>query len=197
MTAEIRAFWTDDYDRTNASDGVSRFGFYLRDRAHEFRYNDQDDPAWFATRAFEIAQSPIMSPPYVHNHPRIVGSDSDSDEDGRRGWRVNVVAPLPDEVFRALPTTGWRGWEQNGTPSKRWWCEPYDLKEIQVLTGITVRIPLPPNGELPKPVYHRRFGPDVDVAKCAIRVLVAHFNAVLQQVLAPLERPEFARGRYT
>ena len=34
MTSELLVCWIDlDYDRTNASDGVSRYGAYVRDHA--------------------------------------------------------------------------------------------------------------------------------------------------------------------
>ena len=72
-TAAGLVCWVDaDWDYTNASDGISRYGAYLRGHAEEFQsWHGEDldgittDPGEFAAAAFRVACGPIMSPGYV------------------------------------------------------------------------------------------------------------------------------------
>jgi len=78
MTAELLVCWIDhDHDRNNASDGVSRYGAYLRDHAHLFDPWQEApgevtrDPVEFAIAAFQVATGPIMAPGFVRRHGRV------------------------------------------------------------------------------------------------------------------------------
>jgi hypothetical protein len=69
MTNELLVCWIDhDYDRASASDGVSRYGAYVRDAARLFDpWQDAadgvtTDPVEFAIAAFWVATGPIMGP---------------------------------------------------------------------------------------------------------------------------------------
>src|SRR5439155_18706313 len=64
------------YDREYASDRVSRYGAYLRDRAWWWADDDpQSDLGYLAARTaarcWEIANGPIVAPGLVSLHPRI------------------------------------------------------------------------------------------------------------------------------
>ena len=70
-----KIFWIDhEHDRDAASDGASRYGFYLRDRRDWFEdCLDCGEPqtARFAATAWRIATGPVMSPGYVRCHRRV------------------------------------------------------------------------------------------------------------------------------
>src|SRR6266540_365744 len=80
MTAQpLRVCWVDeDWDRSCASDNVSRYGAYLRshtelfDPWREATDGITEDPGEFAIAAFQVACGPIMSPGYVCWHPRVL-----------------------------------------------------------------------------------------------------------------------------
>ncbi|GAA2755886.1 hypothetical protein [Actinopolymorpha rutila] len=108
--------WVDEaYDRDYASDGVSRYGAYLRSRAHLF---DDDgaplDAVSFAGIAWQIACAPVMSPGFVHTadtigRVRCRGSEESSEEliaemDARLGWPARLARPR---------LSGWRDWERD------------------------------------------------------------------------------------
>src|SRR6266540_539516 len=80
-TAAGQVCWIDiDWDRSRASDGVSRYGAYLRTHTELFEpWQDEDahggvtpDAGEFAVAAFRVATGPIMSPGYVRWHPRVL-----------------------------------------------------------------------------------------------------------------------------
>src|SRR6266545_2288908 len=78
-TTPLRVCWVDeDWDRSNASDRVSRYGAYLRghselfDPWREATGGITQDPGEFAIAALQVACGPIMSPGYVHWHPRVL-----------------------------------------------------------------------------------------------------------------------------
>jgi hypothetical protein len=175
--------WLDErYDTRYASDGESRYGAYLRQAAH--RFVDLDEPirdaGLFAATAFEIGCSPIMSPPYVHTHPRAVSVVPHGDEDGRRALTVMLAIEVPTDTQVLLPR-GWRGWQHPREDEH--WYEPWDNDRPAVTTTLTVRVPFPPTTVLPEPVYDRRGNPDVSTAKDAVRALAGHTNAQLAGVL--------------
>lgn len=110
-----KPFWIDlDHDYERASDGRSRYGAYIRERAGWFTDIGTHQPtAEFAALAWRIATSPIMSPPLVHAHPRIISAVlSRSNYDGSLCAAVSVVAPLPQQLHRLRPADGgyFRDW---------------------------------------------------------------------------------------
>src|SRR6266571_3671497 len=100
-----RVCWVDeDWDRTNASDRVSRYGAYLRSQTELFdpwreaTGGITEDPGEFAIAAFQVACGPIMSPGYVCWHPRVldhhVGYGDDPDPT-RLICQVTLASFLP------------------------------------------------------------------------------------------------------
>ena len=87
MSQTLTAFWVDrDYDREQASDGISRYGAYLRDTAFE-PWTDDDQEVEWAVFAWRRATSPVMSPGYIRCHPRVLAARLE-----RSGWDGNLVA---------------------------------------------------------------------------------------------------------
>lgn len=105
-------FWLDwPYDRDNADTGTkSRYGNYLRQDAKWFTLIDFDEPATaFAATAWRIATGPIMSPPLVRRHERILGVTLQRSQwDGGMLAAVNLASHCPVVLANAKPTTG--GW---------------------------------------------------------------------------------------
>jgi len=62
MNTEPTPFWVDrDYDCAHASDGISRYGAYLRDATFE-PWTDHDQAVEWAAFAWRRATGPVMSP---------------------------------------------------------------------------------------------------------------------------------------
>jgi hypothetical protein len=102
MTAALlRVCWVDrGYDRAAASDGVSRYGAYLADKAGLFDPWDAApdgitrDPVEFAIAAFTVATGPIMAPGYVRWHGRVRNHGATwSEHDGRLVLSVTLAVP--------------------------------------------------------------------------------------------------------
>jgi hypothetical protein len=103
MNTAAAAFWVDrDYDRSHASDGISRYGAYLRD-ASFVPWTDNDQAVEWAVFAWERATGPVMSPGYVRYHLRVLAARL-----GRSGWDGSLVAGVnlgslwPEEIKTTL-----------------------------------------------------------------------------------------------
>jgi hypothetical protein len=186
MTAELWVCWVDrEHDRAAASDGVSRYGAYLRDHAGLFDPWGEaaggvtGDPVEFAIVAFTVATGPIMSPGYLRWHGRVQGHDAGrSEHDGRLLLSVALAVPSPVRLG-----WDWRGWERDfhGT-----WREPDDHRPVG-LCRLELRWPVPTD-RLPTPGRPRRPGvPNLADAAGAVAVLVEQVNATVGPVLADLE----------
>jgi hypothetical protein len=113
------AFWLDrGYDLEHASDGISRYGAYLRDTAFE-PWTDDDQATEWAVFAWERATGPVMSPGYVRYHPRILAARLErSGWDGSLTANVSLVSDWPAQLTTALarsPRLGardahWQDW---------------------------------------------------------------------------------------
>jgi hypothetical protein len=187
-TRSGRVCWVDaDWDRARASDGVSRYGAYLRGHTELFDPWGEapngitQDPGEFAAAALRVATGPIMSPGYVRWHPRVldytVGHGGDP-EPGRLVCQVTVAISLP--VWLGSP---WWGWTQY---LGRDWCEPDDGRHA-ALASLALRWPLATSA-LPRPRPPATPGePNLRDATAAVAALVAAINATAGPVLATLE----------
>jgi hypothetical protein len=103
MSRAPTAFWVDqDYDRAHASDGISRYGAYLRDVAFE-PWTDNDQAVEWAAFAWRRATGPVMSPGYVRYHPRVLAARLErSGWDGSLAAGVNLVSFWPEEIKAPL-----------------------------------------------------------------------------------------------
>ena len=139
--------WIDhEHDRASASDGVSRYGVYLRQRAAWFR--DIDTPKEFAATAWRVATGPVMSPGLVCMRPDLGGVTLGFDEGGEGILRATVRVPLPYHRVRGAsdrlryPIGDWhteRTWNPDGTRYE----EPRASREhAAVLVTAAVLIPV-------------------------------------------------------
>ncbi len=176
----------DAYDLEFASDRRSRFGAYLAQDSRRFRSWEgalTSSAVEFAAVAFGIATVPVMSPPYVSTHPRVVYAAARWDEDGHCGLVLELAAPMAATLAARLPpqVSGWGRDCESGR-----FFPPEDNDQLAVYTRVTVRVPFP-IGALPDPVYTDTGTADVATTKRALRALVDHANSLLAPVIATLD----------
>lgn len=183
------AFTVDDTtDHDVASDGLSRYGAYLRQKWALFHVDGpghpptQDD-VQFAVVAWTIARPPIMAPGYVSDHPRIQNATIHWDDDARAAVAVQIAVPAWPGAYR-IPSH-WRGW--TCPPAALRWTAPYDNDRPTVLTSLTVRIPVAAE-ELPTPRY-RSGAAETAAAKRAVMSLCEIVNTELAGVLTEIDTP--------
>ncbi|WP_157255128.1 hypothetical protein [Nonomuraea typhae] len=179
-----------DFDSTGASDGISRYGSYLRLNAHKFAYAFENaNAADFAAVAFEIATSPIMSPAYAEAHRRIITARLSAYSEHLIA-RVELVTGRP-EALRAPAFRGesrWYGWPTSADSfgARSYQPESDDIVERSyLLTSTTASFTLPAT-ELPLPA-----GPEDEIelhAMHAVEIVVGRLNEVLAPLLAALDR---------
>jgi hypothetical protein len=195
MTATpLRVCWVDeDWDRSNASDRVSRYGAYLRSHTELFDpWQDAptgitEDPGEFAIAAFRVASGPIMSPGYVCWHARVLDHTVSYGEDpnpDRLVLKVTLATSLP--MWLGSPWWSWTSY------MGRDWSEPDEAKHA-ALTRLELRWPLPIT-TLPHPHRPARPAqpnqPSLHDAKASVRALVEAINQTAGPVLAKLEGGE-------
>ncbi|MEU5322971.1 hypothetical protein AB0G67_40405 [Streptomyces sp. NPDC021056] len=102
MTAwhpELLVYVNDRYDQENASDRISRYGAYLRQRTDQFRdaWSDTpapiEDPGEFAVNAWRVATAPVMVPGYAQTRPDLHAVTLHRDEDDH-GLYADIHVPL-------------------------------------------------------------------------------------------------------
>lgn len=173
-TTRTAPFWVDDaYDRENASDGISRYGYYLRDRANEFEFCD--DAGDFAALAWKTATGPVMAPGYVRRGwPRIQQVSFGFHEDGLLA-RAEIDAPLPGALARLRGYSSWE-WENDN-----WW-EPTRFPAL--LTTVTALHVIP---RVRIPAVAEPTEPDTETAKIMVTALVVELNRALRPIMEALE----------
>ncbi|OLF07077.1 hypothetical protein [Actinophytocola xanthii] len=187
MAADQIFVLRDVYDLAHASDGRSRYGAYLAHNTGRFRDIDDipsSDPAAFAAAAFAIASRPIMSPPYVSTHPRVVFAAPSWDQDRPPGLSIDLATPMSASIADQLPT-GTAGWEHD--PRTGQYHPPDGDSRLAAYTRLTVRLPLPVE-LLPPPSYTATGIAEVETAKRAVRTISAHANSVLAHLIVALNR---------
>lgn len=181
------AFMTHDAsDRDHASNGDSRLGAYLAHYMHRFYNLDgalaslRDE---FAAAAFSIATTPVMSPPYVGTHPRVLLASAQWDENHRCGLVIDLATPTPASFADQLPSRT-RCWGHH-TATERF-CQPEDNDELAAYSQLTVRVPFEVE-LLPDPVYTAAGIADVVTVKRSLRALTTHANSVLTHLITHLD----------
>jgi hypothetical protein len=193
MSVAHAAFWVDrDHDREYASDGISRYGAYLRDAAFE-PWTDHDQAVEWAVFAWRCATGPVMSPGYVRYHPQVLAARLErSGWDGSLVAGVDLVSAWPEQLKTALA-----GGLRLGDRDARWQDWPtgyvggdaisyYEPSEADVaarpylLATVGLRFTVPSAG-LPEP-------PATSVAllgagQQAVAVVVAELNRIVVPVL--------------
>jgi hypothetical protein len=187
------AFWVDrDYDREYASDGISRYGAYLRDAAFE-PWTDHDQAVEWAVFAWRRATGPVMSPGYVRCHPGVLAARLErSSWDGSLVAGVDLVSSWPEQVEAALATglrlggrdaywqdwpTGYRGGE---TISYYQPSEADVAARPYLLATLSLRFTVPSAALAPPPANPVAL---LSAGQQAVAVVVAELNRVVGPVL--------------
>jgi len=189
------AFWIDhDYDREHASDGVSRYGAYVRGAVFEPQPGD-DGAAGLAEFAWRRGTGPVMSPGYVRRHPRIAVARLE-----RSGWDGSLLAmaglvigqPGP---LRYLPAgdgpATWRHWPADfsfGTGHDEW-REPGGEEVARgrhLLCTASLRFTVPATGLARPPAQP---GMPLLLAQCrdTVAALVRTLNTIVSLVIARID----------
>ena len=200
MAADAAAFWIDyDYDRENASDGVSRYGAYVRQssmlaESWDGTWDDaQVRQARFAEAAWATATTPVMSPGFVRRHPRVIDATVQFNAwDATLAGSVRLVAPWPHALASSRDwrrDEWWQDWPTE-TLGRTGWREPDEdelTRHAYLMTSAWLAFPLRvPAGLPPAPS-----GPDdcVEIAaREAVATLVRAMNAMVMPVIETLER---------
>lgn len=185
-------FWIDrEYDRENASDGVSRYGFYVRAASFE-SWTDDDRAVELAVFAWETATGPVMAPAYVRKHRRVLSARlARSDWDGSLLARVELVIPQPKPLrwMRSDEDRGmWRDWPVDTSPfgTRDRFYEPDNdelARDPYLLATASLRFTVP-SGDLPEP---HPDGADVDTCQQAVAVVVRNLNEIVGPVIQRIE----------
>jgi hypothetical protein len=195
-------FWIDyEYDREMASDGRSRFAAYVRravatpDWAECWNGTWDDDlvrAVHFASEAWRLATTPVMSPGYVRHHPRIRSARVEVNPwDASLAAAVEIIIPQPRQLAAARDSgdgSMWWDWRQESRCGERLYLEPddQDLSRCRYMLATTkLAFSLAADGIPPAPD-----GPGAwieDAAEHAAAALCSELRQVVGPVLAALE----------
>ena len=179
-------FTFDDIgDRDRASDGVSRYGAYLRRNVNRFDWDEPvtTDPAQFARAAWEVATCPIMAPPYLGwTAERIQEVTFTVSQAGALIAAVRVAVPRP-EALRVV--RGFGEWERGTGYERGYWPPEEDALALgpAMLTSTVLVWSIPPE-ELHIPQVAP--APLTDEAKASVRKLAVAVDKRLAPVLNAL-----------
>ena len=199
-------FWIEHrHDRMAASDGVSRYGVYVRQRISggfaEFWDGTYEDrlAERFAVLAWHTATGPVMAPPYADWRSPVlsarVGLDADSGSDGLIAT-VEIAAQWPGGLRDARGRAGgccWYSWKRERSHGgEEYFRAPYEdevargcyyaLTTLRLVFPVPVRLlPSAPDGS------HRR-GEVEERARGAVAALTGEMNRVTGPVVEILER---------
>jgi hypothetical protein len=203
MSAAPTAFWIDrDYDREQASDGISRYGAYLRDATFE-PWTDHDQAVEWAVFAWRRATGPVMSPGYVRFHPRVLSARLE-----RSGWDgsliagVSLVSAWPEQLTRALVRVVrlddrdvyWQDWPTEYRGDTTCYYEPSEADiaaRPYLLTTLSLQFTVP-SAALPQPPATP--AALLSAGQQAVAVVVAELNRIVVPVLAVGDTPAAGRA---
>lgn len=188
--------FNDADDRDRASDGVSRYGAYLRHNSALFNDWDADrvtgDPGGFAAAAWQVATSPIMAPPYLDWTAERVQSVTftGSEHGAALIARVQVAVPRPAAL---AGVRGFGDWDR-GDRWNRGYHTPADdalARRPAMLTSSLLLFHIP-TADLyaPTDTPDRLTAAD---AKASVKQLATLLHGHLTPVLAALDTPGVAR----
>lgn len=180
----------DAHDCERASDGVSRYGVYLRQNVSRFADWDDlvtTDPAMFARAAWQVATSPVMAPPYLDWTAERVQSVTPalSEHDESLIAQVQVAVPRPAALAEVRGFAEWA----RGNCRNPGYHTPYDdavARRPAMLTSTTLVFAIEP-GEL----YRPQDAPELTVrdAKRAVKRLAALLDERVAPIVAALDAP--------
>lgn len=187
-----------EYDRASASDGVSRYGRYIRSNARNFdsAFDENYDRAYraasFAEQAWRVATPPSMSPGYVRFHRRVQTANLEwNNADFSLVALVPLVTAWPKELIGPSDWKRgrrWRDWPQDGHGPEARFVNPSDeqLTAAPYLLPAAQAVFTVPMFELPAspPDDHTQL---LNIARDTVAHLVLHLNAVLEPLITRLE----------
>ncbi|TDC55591.1 hypothetical protein E1281_11700 [Actinomadura sp. KC345] len=194
-------FWVDeDYDRAQASDGVSRYGSYVRDRLNGSFAECWDgtfaEPSSrlveFASAAWRTATGPVMAPGYIRLHSRVLSAQLQrSHWDGSLIAAVSLVAPWPASLADSVEWRQgrcWRDWPTELRGDGYVFVDPTERDVtrhpfMQASLALTFSVPV---GGLPAAPQGPGDGVE-ERARRAVEGLVVELNRVVGPVLDVLE----------
>jgi hypothetical protein len=201
-----------DYDREYASDGISRYGAYLRDVTFE-PWTDCDQQVEWAVFAWRRATGPVMSPGYVRHHPRVLAARLErSAWDGGLVTDVALVSAWPEQLTGALvepvrlggreadwqgSQAYWQDWPTQylGSDITRY-HEPSEADvaaQPYLLTTLSLQFTMS-SAALPQPPATP--GAVLNAGQHAVAIVVAELNWIVSPVLgACLRHAASAEGR--
>jgi hypothetical protein len=204
MSPAPTAFWIDgDYDREQASDGISRYGAYLRDASFE-PWTDDDQAVEWAVFVWRRATGPVMSPGYVRYHPRVLAARLE-----RSGWDgsliagVSLVSAWPEQLTRALVRAVrlgdgdayWQDWPtEYRSGDTTCYYEPGEADVAArpyLLTTLSLQYTVP-SAALPEPPATS--AALLSAGQQAVAVVVAELNQIVGPVLAVGEKSAAGRA---
>lgn len=196
------AFWIDqEYNRDQASDGISRFGAYVRKSSAlaECWDGTWDDPGIrqvrFAAAAWSTATGPVMAPGYVRHHPRVLaGRVAYNAWDGTLNGLVRLVTPWPQPLARSCvwhsADSWWEDWPTQPYGGEAVYYRKPDEDEVAarryLMASVALIFPLSPKA-LPAALAGPRDDLE-DRAREAVRVLTSAMNGVVAPVIEILEQ---------
>ncbi|MDH6126897.1 hypothetical protein [Kitasatospora sp. GP82] len=147
FTHSTLAIADDFYDRARASDGTSRYGAYLAQNAHLLHdYGHPVTPAGFASAAWFIATSPVMSPGYVRTRPDLTAITVVSAGEDGLDIALRIDVPLHHGTLAHWParTLDWQT-DRNGWTDSTWKrvAEPDLTDRPALLVTATLLVPVP------------------------------------------------------
>jgi hypothetical protein len=199
-------FWINgEHDRLAASDGVSRYGVYVRQRipagfAECWDGTFETRPAErFAAMAWLTATTPVMAPPYADWRSPVLAAkaelDADGDSDGLIAT-VEIASPWPpalrDHRGRASDHSSWYSWPRERSYGEEYFRGPYGEEVARggyyALTTLRLVFPVPVYLLRAAPGAEHRPGEVEETARQAVAALVAEFNRAAWPVISLLER---------
>jgi len=187
----------DAADRDRASDGVSRYGVYLRRYPRLFASWDDGaavtcDPCEFAAAAWQVATSPTMAPPYLGWTAERVQSVSfiPSEHAPALIARVHIAVPRPAALDGVRGFVDW----DRGDRWNRGYHAPGDaaLSRCPAMLTSTLVLFHIPAGELHVPA-DAPAALTVHDAKASVKRLAERLAARLAPVLTVLDAAGVAR----
>jgi hypothetical protein len=184
--SDTPAFWVDRSE-------TERYGNYVRLATFE-PWTDSDRAVELAVFAWDRATGPVMSPPYVRRHERILSAAlARNDWDGGLIACVDVPQPGPRGFRAPVPADRlgrdgyWRHWpsEWRFSADRDAYYEPSgeDLSAgAYMLASVSLRFPV--GADLPDP---GDTGADAETCTEAVEILVEALNEFVTPVIKRIE----------
>jgi hypothetical protein len=193
-----------EHDRLAASDGVSRYGHYVRDRI-PCGFAECWDGTFgtrlaerFAALAWRTATGPVMAPPYADWRSPVLSARCGLDPDGDSGGliaTVEIASPWPAALGRGrIGGRSWQSWPRDYSfgRGEDYVRDPYPDEVARggyyALASLQLVFPIAA-GLLPDaPRARHRPGEVEETARQAVAVVVAEPNRAAGPVISVLER---------